>query len=206
DAEDDPARADPGAEHGHPELVEAEPREQDDEPSEREELRPVFEGPPAGDQPEPVRRRGAADLLELVRRQDVCRIETALDGDERLSDRRVKLRAEVPLDLCERLLPREPRPVRPLARHRVEAVGDDQEMRGEGKILVADAVVAAAVEALVVELDCARLRRDELEALEQTSGEPWMTAHRRPLLAVEAARLAEHGRIDGDLPEIVEPA
>src|SRR5207253_7726805 len=113
---------------------------------------------------------------ELLLREDVRGLLTALHRDERLPDRRMELRAEVPLDLRERLVVRQPGPVRTHARHRVEAVRDDEEVRRERQILFADAVVPASVEPLVVELDRARLRRDELEPLEQPCGQAGMAA------------------------------
>src|SRR6266852_4833395 len=91
-------------------------------------------------------------------------------SDERLRDRRVELRACVPFDLEQRVLGREPAPVRPVGRHRVEAVGDDQEVRGQRDRRGVDPVVAVPVEALVVVLDRARLVGSEAEAAEQAGG------------------------------------
>src|SRR6266849_558326 len=185
--------------------MEPEPGEQDDQAAEREQLGPLLEIATAGHDAEPVGGGRTADLLELLLRENVRRIQTALHGDERLADRRMELRAEVPLDLCERLVARQPRTIGTLARHRVEAVRDDQEVRRERQVLIADSVVPASVEPLVVELDRTRLGRDELEALEQARGQARMTADGRPLFPVEPAGFPEHGRIDRDLAEIVEP-
>ena len=87
--------------------------------------------PGAADVRDAVRRRGAAELLALLGRQDREGILAALEGDERLRDRRVELRADVALDLRERLLDAQAGAVGPVAGHRVEAVGDDEEVRRE---------------------------------------------------------------------------
>ena len=155
------------AQRRQPGLVEAEPREQEHEPAEGEELGALLEVALAGDDSEAVGGRRPPNLGQLRGTECIRRIETALHGHERLPHRRMELRAEISLDLGKRFLVRQSRAVRPLARHRVEAVGDDQEVRGEREILVADTVVPAAVEAFMVELDGACLRRDELEALQE---------------------------------------
>src|SRR6266511_6427721 len=97
----------------------------------------------------------------------------------------MKLSAGVALDLDQRGFTRETRTVRPVRGHRVEAVRDDQEVGGKRQLVAADAVVAASVHPLVVELDGAGLCGDELEALQQTRRQPRMTAHGRPLGSVE---------------------
>src|SRR4029453_1911048 len=86
----------------------------------------------------------------------------------------------VPLDLPQSCLGRQAWTVRPVGGHRIEAVGDDQEVRRERQLVSGNTVVAASVDALVVQLDRARLRSDELEALQEPRREPRMTAHRRP--------------------------
>src|SRR5919204_436429 len=100
--------------------------------------------------------------------------------------------------------PRSDGPVRPVGAHRVEAVRDDQEVRGERELLRGDPVVAAAVVALVVELDGARLGRREVEPAQETSGEPRRAPHRSPLGRRELARLAQDRGVDRDLTEVVE--
>ena len=79
----------------------------------------------------------------------------------------MELRADVALELRQRLLLAQPGPVRAVAGHRVEAVGHDQEVRGQGLVVRRDPVVAAAVEPLSVKLDGTRLGGRELEAPEQ---------------------------------------
>ena len=101
---------------------------------------------------------------------------------------------------------RESRPIRAVGGHRVEAVGDDEEVRRERQVVAADAVIAAAVHSLVMKLDSMCLRGDELEALQQTRGQPWVPAHRCPLRPVEAAGLAQQRCVDGNLAEVVQPA
>ena len=78
-------------------------------------------------------------------------------------------------------------------------------MRGKRQLAAVDPVVAESVHALVVKLDRPRLRRDELEAPQQTRREPRMAAYGRPFGAVERFRLAQDGRVDRDLAEVVEP-
>src|SRR5207237_1324472 len=50
------------------------------------------------------------------------------------------------------------------------------------------------------------LRLDELEALQQPCGQAGMSADGRPLLAVELPRLPQHGCVDRDLAEVVQPS
>src|SRR4029079_17468202 len=100
---------------------------------------------------------GIPDLGELLRREDVRRVLSALNGRERPRDHRMELLAALALDLGQRLLAGHARAERLLGRHRVERVREDQEVRGERDVLAADAVVAAAVVALAVVLDGLRL-------------------------------------------------
>ena len=149
-------------------------------------------------------RRSTAELVQLGGRQHGRGVDAALDGDKRSCDRGVELRPGVALDLRQGCLVREPRAVGAVRRHRVEAVGDDQEVRREREIFAADAVVARAVHALVMKLDRARLRRHELEPLQQSSGKAGMAAHRGPLGAVQGSLLAQERSVDRHLAEIVQ--
>jgi len=72
------------------------------------------------------------------------------------------------------------------------------------EIVAADAVIAGAVHALVMELDRTCLRRDELEPLQQSSGKAWMAAHRSPLGAVKRSLLAQERSVHRHLAEIVQ--
>ena len=78
----------------------------------------------------------------------------------------MKLRAAPALDLLERFGVRQAAALeRTIGGHRVEAVGDDQEVRGERQVVDLRAVVPGAVEPLPVVLDRLRLRRGEAETL-----------------------------------------
>ena len=134
------------------------------------------------------------------------RVLAALEGHEGLADSGVKLRAEVLLDFRKRMLLGEAVSVGAVARHCVIAVSDDQKMGGERDVTRVDPVVAASVRALVVVFDRPRLVLGEPKATEEARGEPRMTTHYLPFLLVELARLAQDGAVDGDLPEVVEPA
>ena len=57
-----------------------------------------------------------------------------------------------------------------------------------------------------MELYRASLGRDELEPLQQARRQPRMPPHRGPLRTVEDAALAQQGRVDGDLAEVVQPS
>src|SRR5439155_15424807 len=92
-----------------------------------------------------------------------------------------------------------------LRRHGVEAVGDDQEVRGEREGAAVDPVVALAVVALVMELDGAGLAGRELEALHQPRREPRVTPHRGPFGPGQPSLLAKQRSVDRDLAEVVEP-
>ena len=116
----------------------------------------------------------------------------------------MELRADVPRDLRQRRLLTEPWAVGAVGAHRVVAVGDDQEVRGERQLLGRDSVVPAAVEPLVMELDRARLGGRELEAAEQASREPGRPPHRAPLGRVQLAGFAQHRGVDRDLAEVVQ--
>jgi hypothetical protein len=89
--------------------------------------------------------------------------------------------------------------------HRVEAVGHDQEVRGEWQVGELRAVVARAVVALPVILDRLRLRSRETEALQEPRRESRSPPNGGPLGVVQLAGLAEDGRVDRDLAEVVEP-
>src|SRR5256885_16388332 len=64
-------------------------------------------------------------------REHRARIDTALHGYERLGHGRMELGSRVALDLHQRRLMRQPGPVGTIRRHGVEAVGDDEKVRGE---------------------------------------------------------------------------
>src|SRR4051794_16199895 len=105
----------------------------------------------------------------------------------------MELRADVALDLGERLVDAQSRPVGAVARHGVEAVGDDEEVCGKGLVCDGDAVVAAAVVALSVVLDGARLGGRDLEPTQESSGESGRPPDRAPLMRPQLARFPETG-------------
>ena len=203
-ANDDPRRCENCAADRQQRLVEPDAGKRRDETAEREQLRPLAQVAGARQVWDVVRRGRAAKLLLLLGRQRRVRVLSALEGDERLRDRRVELRADVRLDLRERLLDAQAGPVRPVGAHRVEAVGDDQEVRRERELRGGEPVVARSVEALVVVLDRPGLGRRELEAAQDPRGEPRCSAHRAPLVGGQPPALAQHGRVDRDLAEVVE--
>ena len=171
------AESDPGTQHepaegdGHAggdeqALVQADPGEPADHAGERDQLRALLQVARPRDVRHAVGRGGAAHLLLLLGREQLERVLAATKGDERLRNGGVELCADVALDLGECLLLGKARAIRPVARHRVEAVGHDEEVGGERLVGGRDAVVAAAVEALTVVLDGASLGRRDLEATE----------------------------------------
>src|SRR5881398_1550826 len=100
----------------------------------------------------------------------------------------MELGAGVALDLLEGRLFGQALAERAIGGHRVEAVGEDQEVGGQGQIVAWNSVVAAAVEA---------------EAMEEACREPRRTAYGRPLARLELPGLAQDVGVDGDLAEIV---
>ena len=189
--------------HREPVLRKSETRERDHHAAEREQLGSFLQLSWTGEV-DHVLRRSTAEVVELGRRQYGRGVEATLDCDKGSCDRGVELSPGITLDLRQGCLVREPCAVGAVRRHRVEAVGDDQEMGREREIVAADAVVARAVHALVMKLDRARLRRHELEPLQQSSGEAGMTAHRSPLGAVQGSLLAQERSVDRHLAEIVQ--
>ena len=185
--------------------MQADPGESGHHAAERDEIRALFEATGSTDLGHAVRGGGPAELVLLFWGQRGERIVAPLQGHERLRDGGVELRADVPLDLGQRLLGPEACAVRAVARHRVEAVGDDEEVGGERLVLRRDPVVAPAVEALPVVLDCARLSGGELEAPEQAGRQPRRAPDRAPLRGGELPGLSEHGGVDRDLAEVVQP-
>ena len=117
----------------------------------------------------------------------------------------MELCADVALDLGQRLVRAEAGAVGPVAGHRIEAVGDDEELRGEWLVGGRDPVVAAAVVALAVVLDGAGLGGGDLEPAQQASREARRAPDRAPFVRPELAGLAQDGRVDRDLPEVVQP-
>src|SRR6185503_20406456 len=98
----------------------------------------------------------AADVLDLG---DQCRLvqlaadapQRALPCPEGVDDGRVELVPGLLLELAAGGGPAHRAPVRPVAGHRVERVGDREDPRGGRDVVAAPAVgVAAAVPALVV--------------------------------------------------------
>ena len=77
-------------------------------------------------------------------------------------------------------------------------------MGGERELVGGHAVIPAAVDAFVVELHRARLRRDELESLQEPRRQAWMATYGGPLFTRETIRLAQDGGVDRDLAEVVE--
>ena len=109
---------------GEPSLCEPETGKREDDAAEDQQLGAFLELRRACE-PDPVRRRCAADLLDLLGGEHGHRIGPALHGDECLRDRGMELCARIALDLGERGLVRQPGTVRPVGRHRVEAVSND---------------------------------------------------------------------------------
>ena len=105
-------------------LCEPETGKREDDAAEDQQLGAFLELRRACE-PDPVRRRCAADLLDLLGGEHGHRIGPALHGDECLRDRGMELCARIALDLGERGLVRQPGTVRPVGRHRVEAVSND---------------------------------------------------------------------------------
>src|SRR4029079_7486076 len=134
---------------------------------ERDELGSLPEAARSPDVGDAVGGRGSANLLAFLRREDGEGILAALQRDECLRDGRMELRADVALDLGEGFLGAQAGAVGTVARHRVEAVGNDEEVRGERLVGRRDPVVAAAVVALAVVLDSARLGGRYLEPPQQ---------------------------------------
>ena len=151
-----------------------------------------------------MRCGGATQLVLLHRGEGRVGVPSTLNGDERLRNGRMELRADVGLDLGQRLLQAQPRAVRAVRAHRVERVRDDQEVRRQRELLGRKPVVTRAVEALVVVLDGARLCRRELEAAQNPCREARGSAHRAPLVGRQPLTLAQHGRVDRDLAEVVQ--
>src|SRR2546429_682295 len=98
------------------------------------------------------------------------------------------------------------RPVRPVARHRVERVGDREDPRPERDLLPEEPVgVAAAVPALVVGAhDADSLALQERHASEHLLAEHGVRLHRAALRLRERSRLEQDLVGDADLADVVE--
>src|SRR4029077_3610639 len=96
-----------------------------------EQLRTVAPVACSRDHREPVRDRSVSELRQLLGIEDCCGLLAAFDSHEGLGYDGMELGAAVSLDLCECFFGREGGPERPFGRHCIEAVGDDQEVRGE---------------------------------------------------------------------------
>src|SRR5439155_6729262 len=133
----------------------------------------------------PLRREleAAADLAQR-----------ALARAERVDDRGIELAAGLGEDLLAGRLPRAALAVRPVARHRVERVGDREDPRGERDLLAAEPVrVAVTVPALVVRADDEEpLPLQERDAAEHLLAENRVRLHQPPLLRRQRPRLLEH--------------
>ncbi len=140
----------------------------------------------------------------LARRPDLA-VPPALD--ERARQLGVELGAGAALQLDERLLDGERRPVRARRGHGVEGVGDAEQPRLERDPVPAQPVrVAAAVPALVVVEHVRQRRLEVLEALDEPRARDRVAANLLELLLAQRAGLAEHARVDGDLADVVERA
>ena len=185
-----------------------EPGSQTDETERRsgsdDQLGPVAKLGDAG--PAGRAHRGVSDRSQLLLRQDLFRRKPPPDRREGSGKRGVKLGAGVSLDLGKGFFIREGGAERALGRHRVECVGDDQEVGGEGDVAAVGAVVAGPVQALTVILHGLRLLRGEPEPLEEARRQAGRAAHRLPVVRVQQTRLPQCGGVDRDLAEVVEPA
>ena len=111
-------RGDGERRNGEPVLAERDGDERSNDARHRERLGPLVERPTTR-RSGAVRLVRAVDLRKLVRREDRLWVEASLHRDERLANHRVELRPEVPLDLTQRFIRRDARPIRPVSRHRV---------------------------------------------------------------------------------------
>ena len=184
----------------------AEPAEDDGDAAESHQIRPSAQLATAG-KVKVLMRTGVAQQAQLIRGEDLGRVGATPNGHEGLGDRWMKLGAAPALDLFERFVVSQATALeRTIRRHRVEAVGHDQEVRGEWEVGELRAVIARAVVALPVILDRLRLGGREAEALQQARREARSPPDCGPLGVVQLAGLAEDGCVDGDLAEVVQPA
>ena len=175
-------------------------------PADGEQLRALLELAQAGEA-DPVRRRRSADLVQLLRREHLGGVEAALHGDERLRDRRDGTACR----RCARS-PSAPPRARGPGRYGLSVViasklsATIRKCDGERQVVAADAVVAVAVDPLVMQLDGACLGATNSKRCSSRADRRGMAAHRGPLGLVEAAALAQQRRVDRDLAEVVQPA
>ena len=100
---------------------------------------------------------------------------------------------------------RERRAVRARLGHRVVGVGGREQARGKRKLRAGRAaVVAGAVEALVVRSGNRRERRQELRAREDPLGVVRVEPHLLPLIRGQRPRLLPDPRVDRDPSEVVD--
>ena len=109
-------------------------------------------------------------------------------------------------DLGRRVVPAARRPVRPVARDRVERVGDGEDAGGQRDVRAREAVrVAEAVPPLVVAADDAQpVAVQEVDVPEQLLSEHRVRAHQPQLRVVQRPALLEDVVRDPDLAHVVE--
>ena len=127
--------------------------------------------------------------------------------EEDARDLRVELRAGAALDLGQRLVTAQRRPVGPVARHRVERVGDGEHARLERDLLAGLAGrIAVPVPALVVVEHVRDRLAQGRHAQQDPRADLRVLADLRELVVVEPALLAQHLVGDRELADVVQRA
>src|SRR5438876_3346635 len=117
----------------------------------------------------------------------------------------VELRARPLPQAAQGLGRREPLAVRPVGRHRVEGVADEDDPRLERNLLAALAVrIAGAVPVLVAGAHDRAYVLEALDGRDDPLAELRVRLHHRPLLGGQPARLGEDRGRDADLADVVE--
>src|SRR5947207_14967031 len=109
-------------------------------------------------------------------------------------------------DLVERLLPRERRSIRTVARHCVEGVGEGEDPCAERDPVSGESGgIAAAVPAFVMRQDYGQsFAFEQCDAGEDLGADRWMQLDQVPLGGTQGPRLVEDLVADADLADVVE--
>src|SRR5262245_11400050 len=145
--------------------------------------------------------------VELLVLLEEGRALVAEQADGGVDHHRVELAARVLRELGEDDVERQRFAVRPVARHRLDGVRDQDDPRGQGDLIAAQAVgvaAAAAVVPLVVVPHAGRHVAQEVDRLEDPRADLRMALDLLVLLGREPLRLRDHRVADPDLSDVVQ--
>src|SRR5436190_21249565 len=132
--------------------------------------------------------------------------QALLPKGEDLNDLGVELRTALTQDLVDRALPAQLPVIRPLARHRIEGVGEGEDARAKGDLVSLEAVrIAAPVPALVVRADHLQaFAVQQRDVAEQLGADHRMLLHEKQLRGAQRSFLVEDRVRHPDLADVVQ--